>query len=215
MVVSLIGFIVILGYLYGTPLLYGGNIIPVAIPTALAFVLLGLGLTVASGPDVIPVSAFTSPTVQSKLMRTFFPVIIAYVLFDGLLYKTELARSGNPALRASLIALVSIFVVGVIISRIAKTIGGDLDRAHIERDKAEAEIRFLASIVQNLPDAVCAIDLNATIIAWNSAAEKLLGYKADEIINRPITTIIPVEIARKEARALSYCFECRRKLLRL
>jgi PAS domain S-box-containing protein len=39
-------------------------------------------------------------------------------------------------------------------------------------------------------------------IAWNNAAEKLLGYKAEEIIGRPVTTIIPEEIAQKE---LQHC----------
>lgn len=201
-VVSLIGFIVILGYVYGTPLLYGGYIIPVAFPTALAFVSLGLGMIAASGPDVLPIREFAGPSVRSRLMRAFFPAIIIYVIIDGLLYKTELARTGNPALRASFIALLSIIVVGVIISRIAKAIGNELDRAHVERDKAETEIRFLASIIKNLPDAVCAIDLNGITIAWNSAAEKLLGYKAEEIIGRPVTTIIPEEMARRE---LEHC----------
>jgi PAS domain S-box-containing protein len=197
-VVSLIGFIVLLGYTYGTPLLYGGNIIPVALPTALAFLSLGIGIISASGADVLPISMFTGPTVRSQLMRAFFPAIIIYVLIDGLLYKTELTRTGNPALKASFIALFSIIIVGVIISRIAKSIGNELDRAHSERDKAESEIRFLASIIKNLPDAVCAIDLKGIIIAWNGAAEKLLGYKAEEIINTPITVIIPEEIARKD-----------------
>ncbi len=201
-VVSLTGFVVILGYVYGTPLLYGGSIIPVALPTALAFVSLGLGMITAAGPDVLPVREFAGPSVRSRLMRAFFPAIIIYVIIDGLLYKTELTRTGNPALKASFIALLSIIVVGVIISRIAKVIGNELDRAHVEREKAETELRFLAAIIKNLPDAVCAIDLNEITIAWNSAAEKLLGYKAEEIIGKPVTTIIPEEIAQKE---LEHC----------
>lgn len=201
-VVSLIGFIIILGYIYGTPFFYGGNMIPVALPTALAFVSLGVGLITASGPDVLPVRVFAGPTVRSRLMRAFFPVIIIYVIFDGLLYKTELTRTGNPALKAASIALLSIIVVGVIIARIANAIGNEIDRAHAERDKAETESRFLASIIKSLPEAVCATDLNWITIAWNSAAEKLLGYKAEEIIGKPVTTIIPEEIAMKE---LEHC----------
>ncbi len=45
-----------------------------------------------------------------------------------------------------------------------------------ERKKAEDEIRFLAAIIQNLPEAVCAIDLQGNLVAWNSSSEKLLGY---------------------------------------
>ena len=71
-----------------------------------------------------------------------------------------------------------------------------------ERKKAEDEIRFLAAIIQNLPDAVCAIDLQGNLVAWNSSAEKLLGYTADEIIGKPITSVIPEEIAQPE---LTHC----------
>jgi PAS domain S-box-containing protein len=71
-----------------------------------------------------------------------------------------------------------------------------------ERKKAEDEIRFLAAIIQNLPEAVCAIDLQANVVAWNSSAERLLGYTADEIIGKPVTTVIPEEIAQQE---LTHC----------
>jgi PAS domain S-box-containing protein len=71
-----------------------------------------------------------------------------------------------------------------------------------ERKKAEDEIRFLAAIIQNLPAAVCAIDLQGNLVAWNDSAEKLLGYKADEIIGKPITSVIPEEIAQPE---LTHC----------
>jgi PAS domain S-box-containing protein len=44
--------------------------------------------------------------------------------------------------------------------------------------------------------------MNGNIIVWNSGAEKMLGYKAEEIIGKPITTVIPIEIAREE---LGHC----------
>ena len=42
--VLITGLAIIIGYLLGTPLMYGGAVIPVAMPTAIAFVLLGSGL---------------------------------------------------------------------------------------------------------------------------------------------------------------------------
>jgi PAS domain S-box-containing protein len=71
-----------------------------------------------------------------------------------------------------------------------------------ERKKTEEELRFQASIIQNLPDAVCGIDLNIITVAWNAGAERMLGYRADEIIGKPITTVIPEDIAQKE---LEHC----------
>jgi PAS domain S-box-containing protein len=71
-----------------------------------------------------------------------------------------------------------------------------------DRIQSEEKIRFLASIIQNMPDAVCAIDSNGVTMTWNTGAERLLGYQAAEIIGKPIVTVIPEEIAQKE---LEHC----------
>ncbi|HJW29948.1 MAG TPA: PAS domain S-box protein, partial [Saprospiraceae bacterium] len=71
-----------------------------------------------------------------------------------------------------------------------------------EYRRAEEEIRFLASIIENIPNGVCAIDPKGVMMAWNRGAEKMLGYKAEEIIGKPITTVIPEEISKQE---LEHC----------
>jgi hypothetical protein len=142
MAVVLTGFTVILGYLHGTPLLYGGNIIPVALPTAIAFELIGLGLITASGPHVLPVRVFAGPTVRNRLMRAFLPWITIFVLIDGLMYKATFISATNPALTASLIAILSMVVVATLISKIASSIGGEIDLVHIERDRAEEMLKL-------------------------------------------------------------------------
>jgi PAS domain S-box-containing protein len=71
-----------------------------------------------------------------------------------------------------------------------------------EYRRAAEEIRFLASIIENLPNAVCAMDTKGIMMAWNRGAEKMLGYQAEEIIGKPITTIIPAEISQQE---LEHC----------
>jgi PAS domain S-box-containing protein len=67
-----------------------------------------------------------------------------------------------------------------------------------ERIKAEANERLLASIIQNLPDAVCAIDMQGNTIVWNRGAEEMLGYKAEEIIGKPITMVFQEETGQQE-----------------
>jgi two-component system cell cycle sensor histidine kinase/response regulator CckA len=71
-----------------------------------------------------------------------------------------------------------------------------------EYRRTQEEIGFLASIVENLPNAVCAIDTKGATTAWNRGAEKMLGFRAEEIMGKPITTIIPPEISRQE---LEHC----------
>jgi PAS domain S-box-containing protein len=67
-----------------------------------------------------------------------------------------------------------------------------------ERKKAEDEVRFLAAIIQDLPDAVCAIDPAGSVVTWNSGASRMLGYSAEEMIGKPITTVIPEDRAQRE-----------------
>ncbi len=67
-----------------------------------------------------------------------------------------------------------------------------------ESKKAEDEVRFLAAIIQDLPDAVCAIDTAGRVVTWNNGASRMLGYRPDEMIGKPITTVIPEDIAQQE-----------------
>jgi len=71
-----------------------------------------------------------------------------------------------------------------------------------ERKKAEEKLWFLAAIIQNLPEAVCAIDTQNAVVAWNSGAERLLGYETEEILGKSIALIIPPELVQPE---LDHC----------
>ncbi len=56
-----------------------------------------------------------------------------------------------------------------------------------------AENRRLALIAQQSSDAIIIHDLEGRISFWNAAAERLFGYKADEIVGRSAIQIAPAE----------------------
>jgi len=70
-----------------------------------------------------------------------------------------------------------------------------------KRRADEAQMR-LAAIVESADDAIASKDLNGIITSWNAAAERILGYTADEIVGKSILTIIPPELQKDEPEIL-------------
>jgi len=63
--------------------------------------------------------------------------------------------------------------------------------------------RFLAAIVESSDDAIITKDLNGVIMSWNSSAEKLFGYTAQEAIGKPVAMLIPPERKEEEPDILA------------
>lgn len=68
---------------------------------------------------------------------------------------------------------------------------------------AEQARQQLASIVESSADAIVSKDLNGIIASWNQGAERLFGYSADEVIGKPITTLIPPDHQDEEPGILA------------
>jgi len=71
-----------------------------------------------------------------------------------------------------------------------------------ERKRAEEAHARLAALVDSSDDAIIAKDLNGIILSWNSGSERLFGYRADEVIGKPITQILPPELQEEEEEIL-------------
>jgi len=54
------------------------------------------------------------------------------------------------------------------------------------------------ALVEHAEDAIIAKRLDGTIVAWNAGAERLFGYKADEIIGSSITELVPHDREHEE-----------------
>lgn len=69
-----------------------------------------------------------------------------------------------------------------------------------EQQEAEADQGRLAAIVKGSVDAIVGLDLQGVITTWNPAAERLLGYTADDVIGRHVNDLVPAE-GRPQQRA--------------
>jgi len=73
----------------------------------------------------------------------------------------------------------------------------------IEAQKlAERATAQLAAIVEFSEDAVVSKTLDGIIQSWNRGAQRIFGYTPEEMIGKPITTIIPPELHDEESMIL-------------
>ena len=71
-----------------------------------------------------------------------------------------------------------------------------------ERKQAEEARSRLAAIVDSSDDAIASKDLNGVITSWNTGAERLFGYTAQEMVGQPAALLMPPERLDEEADIL-------------
>jgi PAS domain S-box-containing protein len=201
-VVVLVGLVVFLGYLYGTPQLYGEGYRYVALPAGVMFVFLGTGLIATAGPEHFPLRLLVGPSIRALLMRSFLLVIFVVILIEGT-FRNLFSRLGlTMALRAVLSALMAMAIASIVISQISRVVGGAMDRAEAERKRAEEALlkseQHYRSLFENMLDgfAYCKMffddsghPVDFVYLEINSAFERLTGL--ENVVGKKITEIIP------------------------
>ncbi|WP_347273049.1 EAL domain-containing protein [Candidatus Kuenenia sp.] len=184
-VIASIGSVVILGYLYKTPLLYGGTIVPMALTTAITFVFLGIGLISVTGLWCWPQCLVMGSSTRARLLRAFLPVTVGTVIIMGWFHTIIAMQSrSNPALLASLLAILFMVIVSIIISYTAKLIGHSIDLAETKRKLAEVQLRKLSQAIEQSSSTVVITDTKGTIEYVNPKFTQLTGYTAEEAIGQ-------------------------------
>src|SRR5687767_13809725 len=61
---------------------------------------------------------------------------------------------------------------------------------------------WLAAIIDSSDDTIVSKTLEGLITSWNTAAERMFGYTASEVIGRSITVIIPPDRLFEETEVI-------------
>ncbi|MGO9739318.1 MAG: PAS domain-containing protein [Desulfomonilaceae bacterium] len=181
--VVFVGWVNVTGYWYGAPLLYGGTVIPVALPTSLAFTLLGVGLMAAAGSQAWPLSILSGPSTRARLLRGLIPPILAIMLIEGWLNTLMLGKSDTIAvLESAAIGIVTVLLVFLVVSTLSRVIGDRIDKA--EEALRESEERFSKAFRLN-PDPMTINTLaDGVIVSASRGFCQTFGYTEKEVIGK-------------------------------
>ncbi|HVC92722.1 MAG TPA: PAS domain S-box protein, partial [Pirellulales bacterium] len=173
------------GYFYGVNSLY--QIPPygsMALQTAAAFVVLGVGILIAR-PDRGVMIILTSDTPGGFLTRRLLPAAIAIPLVIGwFVAQGQHAGALNVEARLTLVTLANVAVF----LGLAYWCGVLLHRAELQRNQSDLKFRLA---VESAPNGTVMIDEDGRIVLINTQTERMFGYDRSELTGQKVELLVP------------------------
>ena len=138
---AILSTVMLFGYVFGSPFLYESELVPISFPTSVACIALCVSLFLANDDIATLFSDFYGDSVSAQLLRVFVPFCVISVLVSCLIDPIRPAPALNPALVASMLALVIASAVAYLVMRISKNIGGRLELAFAELRSTQTQLR--------------------------------------------------------------------------
>ena len=196
-----------LGYLYGSPLLYGRSIIPPAWNTSVAFTFLFTAILSGFGTKYFPLKLFVGESVRAKLMRNFLPLTLLIIIIAGWIDTIFMHVYNDHVLVSAFVTILSLFVLSFILLKLAKRVGNDIDQAFALQKKAEESLTIsekrYRDLIETMPDGVYRSTPEGKFKEVNQAMVKMLGYDSkEELMAIDIKTQLYFDPADRESIVL-------------
>jgi PAS domain S-box-containing protein len=182
------GFVAIMGYLFGTPLLYGGSIIPLAAPTSLGFMLWGIALLVSIGAETPFLRRFSGGSTEAKLMRSVVSVVVLSILAGDILQQKLARGSINEGLISAGITVLSLAYAVLVVLKASRSIflrEEEALRGQMRADEAKRESeRVFRETLERISLLSVIIDASGAVTFCNDFLLKTLGLRREELLGR-------------------------------
>ncbi|MHB8055213.1 MAG: hybrid sensor histidine kinase/response regulator, partial [Candidatus Aminicenantales bacterium] len=135
--------------------------------------------------------AVIPPFWKTRWFQALAILLVAGLVVGSVRYRMAKIRQRNAQLEAKI-----------------KERTADLRQEVAERKKAEEELdqrkQYLESVLFNTPNAIVTTDARNLITEWNPGAEKIFGYKRDEVLGKDLDDVVAItENARQETRSFT------------
>jgi len=198
MIIGLVGF---LGYLFGTPFLYAGIVIPMSAPTTVSFMVLGRGLQSLTGKGSYWLTLFNRATTRGRLMRVILPLVVSAILIQGLiLVRLGTAEHINQTILSVLMTLLFSIITPVAIFRVSKVIYRKMEKAECEKLETQELLHIeqdrLRILIDNLPDQIYFKDRASRFMIANKEVAKVTGAASPgDVIGKTDFDFFPQELS--------------------
>lgn len=180
----------IIGYLYRVDAFYRlFTHVPMAVYSALCFLMLSFAHLFAysnQGIMYLLTSRYTAGITARRLipMAIIIPTLLGFLRLLGHWYEIFSVEFGIAIL------VLSIMLIFLAVIWYNATL---LINREKENEKAEEMLRYNATLLQNISDAIFSTDLELKIKSWNRHAETLYGFKSWEVMGKDLARILRIE----------------------
>ncbi len=210
LLVFLLSFVIILGYLYRAPMLYGSTIIPVSLLAAVCLLLFSITLILAFDLKFWTFNLIKDNKITLQLLKSFLPLAVFTVLLQGFLITNISIKQNSLTLIIALIALIVIAFIVFTVIKVSGNLGENLHEVEQALKASENKYRIL---VDNGGEGIGFVNPEEEFIYANSAAEKIFGRGKGELIGKNLKDFLSEEQynnillqskIRKERQSSSY-----------
>jgi PAS domain S-box-containing protein len=201
LLIAAMGLFSIIGYLYRVQETYGAfTHIPTSVHIALCFLLLSAAVLLAHPGSGI-MKEFTAGNMGTLTARYLLPLIFLVPIILSYMrlltyWKEVLGTEWGIALLVFAIILIFSGIVWYTTFLLNKR---EEQKRAAERSLRESEERFRLLVSSVKDYAIFMLDPAGQIISWNEGAERIKGYKKEEIIGRNISIFYPAEELQRGA----------------
>jgi PAS domain S-box-containing protein len=178
-----VAYIAIIGYMFGYRLFYGRVM---AVPTAIMFAVLGLAILCSSFAGWV-VKALANPRLGGLLVRRLTAAILFAVPALGALETwLENRKLINPEGGMAFLMLTLVALFTTLVMRTAAVMNSIDQSQEAAQQRALALSEELRALIEASPVGIVRFRQDRTVASWSGAAERMLGFRADEIIGRQL-----------------------------
>jgi len=170
-----IATVLILGYLYKAPLLYGSQTIPVALPTAICFLLISITLLRVYELEYWTFNLIKKNPTKFLLLKTFLPLVFFIVILQGFLETNLSINHNNPTLTSAIVILLMVVLNVFIVAWASKILSEKLTVAETKLRESE---QFSRSLLQTIPFGLDIVDENGIVLFQSENLKKHFGEDA-------------------------------------